>query len=232
MTLALEGADAFHGKAQALHQVSLEVRPGEIVSLIGRNGAGKTTTLRVLAGLMPLMAGRRTQDGADITPLPAHRLSRLGINYVPETRRIFPNLSVAENLHIATFAHRGGVWTVPRVLELFPRLAERRHAPGDALSGGEQQMLAIARGLLTTPKFLLLDEATEGLAPRIVDDLIEAIRIIQREGVGVVLVEQKLKVPLALASRQYLIENGQIVWSGTTDELRNSQAEIETMVGL
>ncbi len=232
MTLALEAADAFHGKAQALHQVSLEVRPGEIVSLIGRNGAGKTTTLRVLAGLMPLLAGRRTQDGTDVTHLPAHRLSRLGINYVPETRRIFPNLSVAENLRVATFAHRGGVWTMPRVFALFPRLAERQHAPGDALSGGEQQMLAIARGLLTAPKFLLLDEPTEGLAPRIVDDLVQAIRAIQDEGVGVVLVEQKLKVPLALASHQYLIENGQIVWSGSTDALRDNQAEIERMVGL
>ncbi len=232
MSLALETVDAFHGKAQALHQVSLVVEPGEIVSLIGRNGAGKTTALRALAGLMPIRAGCRVQGGADISHFPAHQLSRRGINYVPETRRIFPNLSVLENLRLATFAHASSVWTLGRVYDLFPRLAERAQAPGDALSGGEQQMLAIARGLLTGPAFLLLDEPTEGLAPRIVDDLIEAIRAIQREGVGVILVEQRLKVPLALASRQYLIENGQIVWHGTTDELRANQGEFSRLVGL
>lgn len=229
--LALQSADAFYGKAQALHQVSIEVGAGEIVSLIGRNGAGKTTTLRALAGLMPVRAGRLVHEGADVTHLPAHKLSRLGINYVPETRRIFPNLSVEENLRIATFAHRGGVWTLDRIYRLFPRLQERNRSPGDSLSGGEQQMLAIARGLLTVPKVLLLDEPTEGLAPRIVDDLVEAIRAVQREGVAIVLVEQKLKVPMALASRQYVIENGQIIWSGTTDDLRENQREVESLVG-
>ena len=229
--LALQSADAFHGKAQVLHQVSIEVRAREVVSLIGRNGAGKTTTLRALAGLMPVRSGRLIYEGAEVTRLPAHRLSRLGINYVPETRRIFANLSVEENLRIATFAHRGGVWTLGRIYQLFPRLEERRRSPGDSLSGGEQQMLAIARGLLTAPKVLLLDEPTEGLAPIIVDDLIEAIRVVQREGVAIILVEQKLKVPLALASRIYLIENGQIEWSGTTDELRANQRDIETLVG-
>ena len=229
--LALQSADAFYGKAQVLHQVSLEVRAGEVVSLIGRNGAGKTTTLRALAGLMPVKVGRLMYEGAEVTHLPAHKLSRLGINYVPETRRIFPNLSVEENLRIATFAHRGAVWTLGRIYQLFPRLEERRRSPGDSLSGGEQQMLAIARGLLTAPKVLLLDEPTEGLAPIIVDDLVEAIRVVQQEGVAIVLVEQKLKVPMALASRIYLIENGQILWSGTTDELRENQRDIENMVG-
>ncbi len=229
--LRLEGADAFHGKAQVLHQVSIEVLAGEIVSLIGRNGAGKTTTLRAMAGLMPLHAGRLLHEGADVTRLPAHRLSRRGIHYVPETRRIFPNLTVEENLRLATFAHRGGAWTMPRIHQLFPRLRERAASPGDSLSGGEQQMLAIARGLLTAPKVLLLDEPTEGLAPRIVDDLVAAIRVVQAEGVAIVLVEQKLKVPMALASRQYLIENGQIVWTGTTDELRRDQRQIEQLIG-
>ena len=229
--LALEAVDAFYGKAQVLHAVSLEVGEGEIVSLIGRNGAGKTTALRAMAGLMPIRSGRLVHNSQEVTHLPAHKLSRRGINYVPETRRIFPTLSVEENLRLATFAHRAGPWTLPRIYQLFPRLLERGRSPGDSLSGGEQQMLAIARGLLTGPKFLLLDEPTEGLAPRIVDDLVAAIRTVQCEGVALVLVEQKLKVPMALASRQYVIENGQIVWRGTTEQMRQSQREVETLIG-
>ncbi len=229
--LELRSVDAFFGKAQVLHGVSLTVAEAEIVSLIGRNGAGKTTALRAMAGLMPIRSGQLIHDGAEVTNFPAHRLSRRGINYVPETRRIFPNLSVEENLRIATFAHRGSIWTLARIYRLFPRLAERSRSPGDSLSGGEQQMLAIARGLLTGPRVLLLDEPTEGLAPRVVDDLVEAIRAVREEGISVILVEQKLKVPMALASRQYVIENGQIVWTGTTEQLRQNQREVETLVG-
>ena len=229
--LALRSADAFYGKAQVLHGVSVEIHAGEVVSLIGRNGAGKTTTLRALAGLMPVKAGQLLHGGVEITHLAAHKISRLGVNYVPDTRRIFPNLSVEENLRMATLAHRGGAWTLDRVHRLFLRLAERGRSPGDSLSGGEQQMLAIARGLLTSPKFLLLDEPTEGLAPRTVDDLVEAIRAVQNDGIAILLVEQKLKVPMALASRQYLIENGQIIWSGTTAELKEDQGEIERLIG-
>jgi branched-chain amino acid transport system ATP-binding protein len=230
--LVLEQAVAFHGKAQALHGVSLQVAAGEVVSIIGRNGAGKTTTLRTMAGFLPMRGGRLLYDGQDVTNHPAHALSRLGINYVPDTRRIFADLTVEENLRIATFAHAAGAWTVARIYALFPRLEERRRAPGDALSGGEQQMLAIGRGLLTSPRVLMLDEPTEGLAPRIVDDLVAAIRAVQAEGIAIVLVEQKLKVPLALASRQYLIENGQVIWQGTTDALRANQHEVEAMMGL
>ncbi len=229
--LELRSVDAFFGKAQVLHGLSLAVGDAEVVALIGRNGAGKTTALRAMAGLMPIRSGQLVHDGAEVTGLPAHRLSRRGINYVPETRRIFPNLSVEENLRIATFAHRASVWTLARIYQLFPKLAERRRSPGDSLSGGEQQMLAIARGLLTGPRVLLLDEPTEGLAPRVVDDLVEAIRAVREEGIAVVLVEQKLKVPMALASRQYVIENGQIVWAGTTEQLRQSQREVEALVG-
>jgi branched-chain amino acid transport system ATP-binding protein len=229
--LELRSVDAFFGKAQVLHGVSLAVADAEIVSLIGRNGASKTMALRAMAGLMPIRSGQLVHDGADVTDAPVHRLSRRGINYVPETRRIFPNLSVEENLRIATFAHRSSVWTLARIYHLFPRLAERSRSPGDSLSGGEQQMLAIARGLLTGPRVLLLDEPTEGLAPRIVDDLVEAIRAVREEGIAVILVEQKLKVPMALASRQYVIENGQIVWTGTTEQLRQNQGEVEALVG-
>ncbi|MGI4955290.1 MAG: ABC transporter ATP-binding protein [Janthinobacterium lividum] len=231
--LALEAADAFYGKAPVLHGVSLQVGAGEIVSLIGRNGAGKSTTLRVMAGLMPLAAGRLVFDGQAVSGWPAHRISRLGVAYVPETRRIFPNLSVQENLAVAGYAHRGrrGPWSLDRIYGLFPRLRERRDFAGDSLSGGEQQMLAIARGLMTAPRLLLLDEPTEGLAPRIVDDLVAAIRTVQAEGVAVVLVEQKLKVPMALASRQYVIENGRIAWTGTTAAMQAGEGEVAALLG-
>jgi len=230
--LAIEAADAFYGKAQVLHNLSIALEPGEVISLIGRNGAGKSTTLRALCGLMPMAAGRLLVDGKDVTRLPPHLISRLGVNYVPETRRIFPNLSVEENLKIATFAHAPGAWTVARVLNLFPRLSERFDAPGDALSGGEQQMLAIARGLLTSPKVILLDEPTEGLAPTIVEDLIKAIETIKTEGTAVLLVEQNFTVPLALASHQYVIDNGQIVWSGSKERLVAERADVERLLGL
>ncbi len=231
MMLTLDRVHAYHGKAQVLHGVTLTVAAGEIVSLTGRNGAGKTTLLRAMAGLMPVTAGRLELNGTNVTHLAAHRLSRRGVNDVPETRCIFPNLTVEENLLLATFAHAPSDWTLSRLYALFPRLQERARSPGDSLSRGEQQMLAIARGLLTGPKFLLLDEPTEGLAPLIVDDLVAAIRDVGREGVGVVLVEQKLTVPMALASRQYVIENGQIVWQGTTDQLRSAKAEVEALLG-
>ena len=232
--LVLEEADAFYGKAPVLHGVSLHVAEGEIVSLIGRNGAGKSTTLRTVAGLMPLGAGRLLLDGQNVSGWAAHRISRLGVAYVPETRRIFPNLSVEENLDVASYAHRArrGPWTLDRVYGLFPRLRERRDFSGDSLSGGEQQMLAIARGLMTAPRLLLLDEPTEGLAPRIVDDLVAAIRIVQAEGIAVILVEQKLKVPMALASRQYVIENGRIAWTGTTAQMQAGEGGVEALLGL
>ncbi len=231
--LALHGADAFYAKAQVLHGVSMQVAAGEVVSLIGRNGAGKTTTLRVMSGLMRWGAGRLEIDGRDVSGQPAHRISRLGVNYVPETRRIFPNLTVEENLRIAGFAHRTSArrWTLDRAYALFPRLQERRTFMGDSLSGGEQQMLAIARGLMTAPRLLLLDEPTEGLAPRIVDELIVAIQAVQAEGLGIVLVEQKLKVPLLLASRHYVMEDGRVVWSGTTEALRANPGGVEGLLG-
>ncbi len=230
--LAIEAADAFYGKAQVLHDLSVAIEPGEVISLVGRNGAGKTTTLRALCGLMPIASGTLYVDGRDVTRLPPHLISRLGINYVPETRRIFPNLSVEENLKIATFAHAPGVWTMARVLSLFPRLSERFDAPGDALSGGEQQMLAVARGLLTSPKVILLDEPTEGLAPKVVEDLVKAIGTIKAEGTAVVLVEQNFTVPLALASRQFVIDNGRIVWGGSTERLVAERADVEGLLGL
>jgi branched-chain amino acid transport system ATP-binding protein len=231
MLLELSAASASYGKAQVLHSVDLGIAESETISLVGRNGAGKSTIMRCLCGLMPIASGRLLFEGKDVTGAVPHLLSRRGINYVNETRRIFPNLSVRENLEIATYAHAQGQWTIARVLEIFPRLGERIDAMGDALSGGEQQMLAIGRGLLTAPRIILLDEPTEGLAPRVVEDLVSAIRQIQREGVAAVLVEQNFKVPLALAARQYVIDNGRLIWSGTTDDLVKNRVEIEALLG-
>ncbi len=230
--LSLESIDVFYGKAQALHGVSFAVASSEVASIIGRNGAGKTTTLKAAIGLLRCARGRRMLDGADATAWTPHRLSRAGIGYVPETRRIFANLTVRENLAMGAVAHPPGHWNFDRVSELFPFLGERADAPGDALSGGEQQMLAIARALMGNPKVLLLDEPTEGLAPLIVETVKNAIVSINRAGVAIVLVEQNLRVPLAVAHRQFVMDNGRIVWSGTTQELLGNQAMVEQYLGV
>lgn len=230
--LVMENCDAFYGKAQALHGVSLTLGEGEVVSLVGRNGAGKSTLLKTVMGLLRPRAGRITLAGAEVSGLPPHRLGRLGLAFVPENRRIFANLSVEENLRIAQVMGRKGPWDLPRVLALFPRLAERAQAGGTTLSGGEQQMLAIGRALLTNPSLLLLDEPTEGLAPLIVAELTETMRTVHAEGVSILLVEQNLKVPLQLAQRQYVIDNGRMVWSGTTRALLDSRAEVEALISV
>jgi branched-chain amino acid transport system ATP-binding protein len=230
--LALQDCDVFYGKAQALHHVSLDVAAGEVVSLIGRNGAGKSTLLKAAIGLNAVQSGRRMMGDRDVTALKPHQLGRLGLAFVPENRRIFPNLTVEENLKIATVMGRKGPWSLQRIYQLFPRLQERAAQGGDTLSGGEQQMLAIGRGLLTNPEVLLLDEPTEGLAPLIVDQLIESMRTINAEGIAMVLVEQNLKVPLKLARRQFVIDNGRVVWSGTTAELQADRARIESLISV
>lgn len=230
--LALQDCDVYYGKAQALHQVSIDIAAGEVVSLIGRNGAGKSTLLKAAIGLNAVHSGRRLMGDRDITALKPYELGRLGLAFVPENRRIFPNLTVEENLKIATVMGRKGPWSLERIYQLFPRLLERATQGGDTLSGGEQQMLAVGRGLLTNPEVLLLDEPTEGLAPLIVEQLIEAIRTINAEGVAIVLVEQNLKVPLKLARRQFVIDNGRVVWSGTTAELQADRARIESLISV
>ena len=229
--LALENAEVFYDKAKALHGVSIDVRMGEIVSLIGRNGAGKSTTLKALIGLLPITTGRRVLDGLDVSGRRPHHMSRLGVAYVPEMRRIFPNLTVRENLVMGQVAHAPGHWTMERVASLFPILQERAAATGDTLSGGEQQMLAIARALLGNPRVLLLDEPTEGLAPLVVAAVRDAIVEINRQGVPILLVEQNLRVPLKIAHRQYIIDNGAIVWEGSTAELLANRPLVESYLG-
>lgn len=227
MLLALENVDAFYGKAIALQGVSFQVSEGEIVSLLGRNGAGKTTTLRTCMGLLACASGRRVLAGQDVTRDSPHLLSRRGLAYVPEDRQVFPNLTVEENLALACVAHPPGHWTMKRVHELFPRLRERASSNAMSLSGGEQQMLSIARAVLTNPKVLMLDEPTEGLAPLVVRAVRDAIVSVNAAGMAVVLVEQKLSIPLEISHRLYVMDHGSVAWSGTPDEFRADRASIE-----
>jgi len=228
--IELEKASVRYGQALALEEISLRIDFHEIVAIVGRNGAGKTTLLKALIGLMPLVAGRRLLGEQEISGLGVEAIAKLGVALVPDTRRIFPNLSVLENLKIGMLAHQPGHWTLARVLEAFPRLQERLDFGGDQLSGGEQQMLSIGRALLGNPRMLLLDEPTEGLAPVIVDQLVRVFSEVHRQGTGIVLVEQNLKVPLKLAHRQYVLDHGQIAWSGTAQELDAQRAHVEGLI--
>lgn len=228
--IRLENASVKYGQALALEEISVQIEFHEIVAIVGRNGAGKTTLLKALNGLMPLVGGRRLLGDRDISALGVEAIAKLGVALVPDTRRIFPNLTVLENLKIGAIAHQPGHWTISRVLEIFPRLQERIDFGGDQLSGGEQQMLSIGRALLSNPRMLLLDEPTEGLAPVIVDQLVKVFGEVHRQGTGIVLVEQNLKVPMKLAHRQYVLDHGQVAWSGTTHELNAQRAHVEGLI--
>lgn len=217
--LELRDADAGYGKAQALHAVSLTVRPGHVTALVGRNGAGKSTSLKVLMGELKLRGGSRWLDGRDVTSSSPEQLSRQGVALVPEDRQIFSGLSCEENLQLAALSHASGPWTLDEVYALFPRLRERRTAQGTSLSGGEQQMLAIGRALMTNPRYLLLDEPTEGLAPVIVEQIVLAVARIRDAGMGVLLVEQNLRVPRRLADRYILLDSGCNTWNGGTADI-------------
>lgn len=228
--IALENAFVQYGPARVLSDVSIKAAQDEIIAIVGRNGAGKSTTLKTMMGLLPLQQGRRLFHQQDISRQAVENISRLGIALVPDSRRIFPNLSVMENLRMGALAHKPGYWTIARVLEIFPRLQERIGFGGDQLSGGEQQMLSIARALLGNPKILLLDEPTEGLAPLIVNHLIEIFTLVHQQGTGIVLVEQNLKVPMRLAHRQYVLDHGAVAWSGTAAELEAQREIVESII--
>lgn len=221
MMLALDNVHAYYGKSHILHGISLGVEKGEIVSLLGRNGAGKTTTLKTITGIVLAREGHVQFAGGEIAGVPTHEIARRGIALVPDHRGIFRTLSVEENLAIALRV--GSAWTIADVFTHFPRLRERRRSQGGTLSGGEQQMLAIARALVNAPKLLLLDEPTEGLAPVIVDELADIIGAIKTLGVGVLLVEQNLAFCMRLADRHYVLEQGRIVYSGTREEFRGAE---------
>jgi branched-chain amino acid transport system ATP-binding protein len=225
--LTVEGVDAYYGLSHVLQNVSLTVQPGEAVALLGRNGAGKTTTLKTIMAVVRARRGRITWNGTDITGLPPYRIVQLGIGYVPEERRIFPNLTVYENLKMARLAVDGGRRMddyLARVFALFPPLEARLTNKGRNLSGGEQQMLTMARSLGTDPKLLLIDEPTEGLMPVFVETISRTIGEIQRQGLAVLLVEQNTKLALAATQRVYLIEKGAIKHEGRSSDLRNDAA--------
>ena len=234
--LAIQDLHAYYGEAHILQGVSLAVNPGEVVTLIGRNGAGKTTTLRSIMGIVAPRGGRITFDGFELAGLPTHTIAQRGIAYVPEERRILPNLSVEENLRLgllgAGVAKAGGETAMNEVLGYFPRLRERLVQKGKSLSGGEQQMLAIARGLVASPKLMLVDEPTEGLSPIIVESLTEILREINRRGTTILLVEQILEVALALSHRLYVMDQGRIQFEGTPEALRADPAIQQRFLGV
>ena len=212
MLLQIEGLQSFYGRSQALFDVNLSVEEGEVVALMGRNGMGKTTTIRSLCRIMPYRAGNVRFLDRDLAAMRPHRVARLGIGLVPEGRRCFSNLSVHENLVVAA---RPGAWSLERVGRLFPRLKERQSQMARTLSGGEQQMLAIGRALMTNPKLLILDEATEGLAPVIRQEIWAAVRELKGEGQSILIVDKTLKELMRLADRCTILERGASVWEGT-----------------
>jgi branched-chain amino acid transport system ATP-binding protein len=227
--LEVAGLNTFYGKSHILHDVGMTVAEGRITVLLGRNGAGKTTTLRSLVGLTPARTGQVTIFGQDTTRLAPFRVAALGVGYVPEGRRIFPNLSVDENLRVPL--ERPGHWTIARIYELFPRLAQRRQNRGRQLSGGEQEMLAIGRALMLNPRLLMLDEPSQGLAPLIVRDVFRVIAGMRAEGMSVLLVEQNVRLGLEIADDAYVLENGQMVFSGAARELAADEARIQALAG-
>jgi len=221
--LAVEEIHTFYGEAHILQGVSLTVGEGEVVTLIGRNGAGKTTTLRSIMGIARPRQGRVRLRGDDVTALGTHEIARRGIAWIPEERRVLPNLTVLENLRLGMLGGirtNGGPDVLEEVFEYFPRLRERIDHRGRFLSGGEQQMLAIARGLVSRPSVMLVDEPTEGLAPLLVQNLTEILSAINRRGTTILLVEQTLEVAMALSHRLYVMDQGQIQFEGTPDALR------------
>ena len=231
--LSVEDISTAYGLSQVLFGISLEVAQGECVCLLGRNGVGKTTTIRSIMGLTPPRAGRVVWRGQDVAGWPPFRIARAGIGFVPEDRRIFAELSVWENLDVAgRAARRPGRWTIPRVCELFPVLSERRNQRGGFLSGGEQQMLTIARALVGNPELLLLDEPSEGLAPLVVELLREKIAELKAEGLTILLAEQGVAFSLALADRVYVLEKGTVRHAGPAAELRDDPALLDRLLAL
>jgi branched-chain amino acid transport system ATP-binding protein len=227
--LQAEGLHTFYGKSHILHGVSLEVQEGELVALLGRNGAGKSTTLRSLVGLTPAREGAVRIFGQATTRFPPFRIAALGVGYVPEGRRIFANLTVEENLKVP--AERPGPWTIARIYELFPRLAERRNSKGRQLSGGEQEMLAIARALVLNPRLLLLDEPSQGLAPIIVQNVFDVVVKMRQEGMAVLLVEQNVRAAVEIADRAYVLDDGRVVYEGAAAEFAKDEERVRALAG-
>jgi branched-chain amino acid transport system ATP-binding protein len=217
--LDISAIETAYGLSQVLFGVSLAIAPGEMVTLMGRNGMGKTTTVRSIMGLTPARTGSIRLNGEDIRRLPPYRIAQRGIGLVPEGRQIFPNLSVRENLAATAVARDGARWTLDTVYALFPRLAERDTSMGNQLSGGEQQMLAIGRALMTNPRLLILDEATEGLAPLIRAEIWRCLASLKAGGLAILVIDKNVGTLTRVADRHFLIERGRVVWSGLSREL-------------
>jgi branched-chain amino acid transport system ATP-binding protein len=232
LTLRLDRVNCYFGGAHVLRDVSLEVASGEVLALLGRNGAGKTTTLRAIMGLVRVRSGTITLDAADLGRVPPDEIPRRGIAYVPQGRRLFPDLTVAENLRIGLLVRGGGAETLEPVLDLFPVLRERLRQRAGTLSGGEQQMLATARALCARPRLLLMDEPSEGLMPTLVDRLLGTVEALRARGVGILLVEQKVDAVLRVADRVALIEGGRVVHRATPAELSADPGVLLRHVGV
>ena len=224
----------FYGASQALFGVSITVKEGEVVSLLGKNGMGKTTTVHSIMGITPISSGEVLFQNKKIDDMPSFKVSRSGIGLVPEGRQIFPNLSVMENL-IATSANRNAnpnPWTIESVLQMFPQLKSRLNSMGNLLSGGEQQMLAIGRALMTNPKLLILDEATEGLAPMVRQEIWACIGKLKKEGVAILIIDKNIRDLTRIADKHFIIEKGQVTWNGSSDQLLLQQDMLEEKLGV
>jgi branched-chain amino acid transport system ATP-binding protein len=221
--LEIDNINAYYGDSHILHGVSLSVGEGEIVCLLGRNGAGKTTTILTIMGYLQPRPGRIRYRDRDIAGLPPYEVARLGFGFVPQERGIFPSLSVRENLTVFARAGGKGFWTLQRIFDLFPVLRARERNLGFQLSGGEQQMLSIARALMLNPTMLLLDEPSEGLAPMIVQQIIEVLARLKQEGLAILLVEQSLRTAFAVGDRHHVLNKGEICFSGSASELENNE---------
>jgi branched-chain amino acid transport system ATP-binding protein len=232
--LEVSNIETGYGLSQVLFGLSFAIAPGEMVTLMGRNGMGKTTTVRSVMGLTPAAAGSIRFEGKEIRGLPSYRVAQLGIGLVPEGRQIFPNLNARENL-VATAANRASApnpWTLQRVCALFPRLSERLSNMGNQLSGGEQQMLAIGRALMTNPRLLILDEATEGLAPLVRAEIWQCLIRLKAEGQSILVIDKNVEALLRIADRHYLVERGKVVWTGTSRELAAEPAVQHRYLGV
>ncbi|MNX93884.1 High-affinity branched-chain amino acid transport ATP-binding protein LivF [compost metagenome] len=232
--LSLRGVTAHYGASQALFGIDLDIGPGEFVTLLGRNGMGKSTTVKAVMGLNPATRGAIAFDGLDISRLPSYKVAQCGIGLVPEGRHVFPNLSVRENL-VATAHNRQGAahpWTLERVYALFPRLSERARHLGSHLSGGEQQMLAIGRALLTNPRLLILDEATEGLAPVVREEIWAALDTLKQTGLAVLCIDKNLEPLLATADRHAIVEKGRVAWTGSSQEFLDDETRLLQYLGV
>jgi branched-chain amino acid transport system ATP-binding protein len=232
MTLKLSGISSGYGQIQVLYGLNVEARAGEVLCLLGRNGAGKTTALKAIMGLLPLSEGTITLEGETISTLPAHEVPKRGIGYIPQGRRLFSELTVAENIQIGLMTRRKGKQTRERVLKMFPRLRERLDQRAETLSGGEQQMLATARALCLEPSVLLLDEPTEGLQPSMIQLIRETIDVMRAQGVAIILVEQRIEAVLSIADRVAFIENGHGREVVDTEVLRKDRTLLQKYVGV